>query len=104
VKTQLELSQYKIIRHNKSCSCGGSSGTVRYVLPSKLTVEIVTMLSPLGKTCLDFNKIGMFKIENQNYLIMGLKGTNVVTFYEKNENHPEFKDQLEDILIKFSCS
>lgn len=56
----------------------------------------------MGKTCMDFNKIGMFKIETPNYLIMGLRGTAVVTFYQKNDQHPEFTDKLEELLIKFS--
>jgi hypothetical protein len=51
---------------------------------------------------MDFNKIGMFKIETPNYLIMGLRGTAVVTFYQKNDQHPEFTDKLEELLIKFS--
>lgn len=101
MNSQELYQQYKIIRKGPGCGCGCASGAVRYTLPIKLDDRILPYLQPLGKSCFDWRKTCLIKIENPNFCITGLIRSDTITFTKKNENHPELLDAFENMLIDY---
>lgn len=94
-----KLQQNKIIKRKiKNCSCNQSSFI--YLLPIKITEDILKYLTQFGTPAFELKKTSILKIENQNYSITGVRRLKEIRVNLKKETNGFF-DLLEDALINY---
>lgn len=95
-----KLKQLGIVKIKpKNCSC--SYDAYVYRLPIRLGVEIIDFLKPLGSPALSFEKTSLLKIENNEYLITGVKRLREVRFSIKKTGKAVPLQTFEGALIQY---